>query len=61
MLRAGFGVEQSFTPHVTLLWADRRVADYPVAPIGWSVREFVLTASLQGLSRHIDVARWQLH
>jgi len=60
MLRAGFGVERGFTPHVTLLWADRCVEDYPVAPITWTVREFVLTLSVQGYSRHIDVARWPL-
>lgn len=60
MLGAGFGVERSFTPHVTLLWADRRVEDYPTAPIAWTVRDFVLTASVQGCSRHIDVARWPL-
>jgi 2'-5' RNA ligase len=61
MLRAGFGVEPSFTPHVTLLWADRCVAEYPIAPITWTVRELVLTASLQGQSRHIDVAHWSLN
>jgi 2'-5' RNA ligase len=60
MLHAGFGVARSFTPHVTLLWADRCVEDYPIAPIAWTVREFVLTASLQGYCRHIDVARWSL-
>jgi 2'-5' RNA ligase len=60
MLRAGFGVERGFTPHVTLLWADRCVEDYPIAPITWTVREFVLTLSVQGYSRHIDVARWPL-
>jgi 2'-5' RNA ligase len=60
MLRAGFQVPPGFTPHVTLLWADRGVDEYPIAPIGWTVREFVLTASLQGYSRHIDVARWRL-
>ena len=61
MLREGFAVERSFTPHVTLLWANRRVdGDYPVAPIAWTVRDFVLTASLQGLSRHIEVAHWPL-
>ncbi len=61
MLRAGFGVEPGFTPHVTLLWDDRCVEEYPIAPIIWTVREFVLTASLQGYSRHIDVARWPLN
>jgi 2'-5' RNA ligase len=61
MLRDGFAVESSFTPHITMLWADRRVdEDYPVAPITWTVRDFVLMASLQGQSRHIEVARWRL-
>lgn len=60
MRAAGLPVEPGFTPHVTLLWADRCVDDYPIAPIGWRVREFVLTASLQGYSRHVDVARWSL-
>ena len=61
MLRAGLGVERGFTPHVTLLWADHCVEDYPVAPIAWTVREFVLTLSFQGYCRHIDVARWPLN
>jgi 2'-5' RNA ligase len=61
MQRAGFDVVRAFTPHVTLLWADRCVEEYPIAPIAWTVREFVLTASLQGRSRHIDVARWPLN
>jgi 2'-5' RNA ligase len=60
MLDAGLDVTHSFTPHVTLLWADRRVDEYPIAPISWTVREFVLTASLQGYSRHIDIAHWSL-
>jgi RNA 2',3'-cyclic 3'-phosphodiesterase len=61
MLRAGLGVERGFTPHVTLLWADRCVEEYPIAPIAWTVREFVLTLSVQGYCRHIDVARWPLN
>lgn len=60
MQHAGFAVDHSFTPHVTLLWADRCVEDYPVAPISWTVRELVLIASLQGYSRHIDLERWPL-
>jgi RNA 2',3'-cyclic 3'-phosphodiesterase len=60
MRSAGFLVEQNFTPHITLLWADRCVEEYPVAPIYWTVREFVLTVSLVGQSRHIHVARWPL-
>ena len=61
MLHAGFGVDRTFTPHVTLMWADRCVEDYPIAPIAWTVRDFVLIASVQGYCCHIEVARWPLH
>lgn len=60
MVHAGFAVARSFTPHITLLWADRCVEAYPIAPIGWTVREFALVLSLVGQSRHIHLARWQL-
>jgi 2'-5' RNA ligase len=49
-----------FTPHVTLLYAERRVGEQAVEPIGWPVREFVLIDSLQGLGRHVPLGRWSL-
>jgi 2'-5' RNA ligase len=49
-------VRRDFTPHVTLLYGDRAVEEYPVAPIRWTVNEFVLIHSLQG---HRHVARWR--
>jgi RNA 2',3'-cyclic 3'-phosphodiesterase len=49
-------VRRDFTPHVTLLYGDRAVEEYPVAPICWTVNEFVLIHSLQG---HRHVARWR--
>ena len=49
-------VRRDFTPHVTLLYGDRAVEEYPVAPIRWTVSEFVLIHSLQG---HRHVARWR--
>jgi 2'-5' RNA ligase len=61
MLRAGFTVPQSHTPHITLLWADRCVGEHPIAPIGWEIRDFVLVLSLRGMGSHITVARWTLH
>jgi 2'-5' RNA ligase len=61
MLRAGFLVPQSYTPHVTLLWADRCVNENPLAPISWEVRDFMLILSLGGQSRHIHLGRWPLH
>jgi 2'-5' RNA ligase len=48
--------QQDFTPHVTLLYAERAVDEYPVAPISWTVNEFVLIHSLKG---HRHVARWR--
>jgi RNA 2',3'-cyclic 3'-phosphodiesterase len=47
---------RDFMPHVTLLYGDRAVDEYPVAPIRWTVNEFVLIHSLQG---HRHVARWR--
>jgi RNA 2',3'-cyclic 3'-phosphodiesterase len=44
MTGAGLGrrVKRSFTPHVTLLYGARRVAEQAVDAIGWKAREFVL-------------------
>lgn len=60
MRGAGFDVSASFTPHITLLWADRKVEEYPVAPISWTVEDFVLVMSLVGYSRHIVMGRWPM-
>ncbi|HET7086349.1 MAG TPA: hypothetical protein VFI23_16365 [Rhizomicrobium sp.] len=60
MARAGLAAPHSFTPHITLHWADRRVEAYPVAPIAWTVTEFVLIASEVGQSRHMILDHWQL-
>jgi len=61
MVRAGFAVTRNYTPHVTLLWADRCVDEYPIAPIGWTVRDFVLVMSVVGSSHHSHLARWGLN
>lgn len=60
MAAAGLAVPGSFTPHITLLWADRCVDENPVAPITWMVRDFALVMSLVGRSRHVVLARWRL-
>jgi 2'-5' RNA ligase len=61
MARAGFAVRRNYTPHITLLWADRCIDEYPIAPIGWTVRDFVLVMSHVGASQHIHLGRWRLH
>ncbi len=50
--------KRDFTPHVTLLYADRTVEECPIEPIGWTVNEFVLIHSKRG---HAHLARWPLH
>lgn len=47
---------KDFTPHVTLLYGERAIDEYPVEPIRWTVNEFVLIHSLQ---EHVHLARWR--
>ena len=50
--------KKDFTPHVTLLYAERNVEEHPIEPIGWTVSEFVLIHSMRG---HVHLGRWPLH
>jgi 2'-5' RNA ligase len=47
----------NFTPHITLLYDAQSVDEYPIEPISWTAREFVLVHSLKG---HVHLARWPL-
>lgn len=49
-----------FTPHLTLLRDQRRVAEQPVERIGWTAREVVLVHSLLGQTTHRHLARVSL-
>jgi 2'-5' RNA ligase len=62
MARAGLGklVDKSFTPHVTMLYDRRLVAEQPITPIRWTVGGFTLIHSLLGRTEHIPLARWTL-
>ncbi len=59
MMRRGLRrvANSNFTPHVTLLYDARGVEEYPIEPISWNVKEFVLIRSLKG---HDCLARWPL-
>lgn len=48
---------RDFTPHITLLYAERNIEEHPIEPIGWTVNELVLIHSMQG---HAHLARWPL-
>jgi 2'-5' RNA ligase len=58
---AGKGLKRlarrDFTPHVTLMYAEREVEEHPIEPIRWTVNEFVLVHSRQG---HVHLAQWPL-
>ncbi len=56
----GLAVKSTFTPHVTLLYEDRLVAEQAIEPIHWIAREFVLVHSLLGQTKHVPLARWPL-
>ncbi|HEY8254761.1 MAG TPA: 2'-5' RNA ligase family protein [Rhizomicrobium sp.] len=58
MRQSGFAVSSSYTPHMTLMWADRCVEDHPIAPISWQVCDFELVLSADG--DHIQLGRWPL-
>ena len=50
----------SLTPHMTLFRAGRRLDEYAIDEIGWTVREFVLIHSLQGQHEHKVLGRREL-
>jgi len=61
MARAGFKFRKShYTPHLTLLYGDRCIAEHVIKSVGWTVREFVLVCSLLGLGQYVSLARWSL-
>jgi 2'-5' RNA ligase len=50
----------SFMPHMTLMYASRFIEKQPVAPISWTVREFLLLRSHYGTGRQAVVMRQAL-
>lgn len=59
--KAGLRVSRArFTPHVTLLYGERRPDQYTIDPITWTVREFVLIHSWLGRTHYDVIGRWPL-
>lgn len=50
----------SFTPHMTLSYQGRPMAEHPIEPIRWRAREFVLINSHVGETHHEIMGRWPL-
>lgn len=60
-LRAsGLRTDPHFTPHLTLFYDDLAVEPQPFIVPGWTASEILLIDSLQGLSTHVELARWPL-
>lgn len=56
---SGLRNSPSYTPHVTVLYDDVAAAPQSVAPVEWTVREFVLLHSHIGQGRPYNIlARW---
>jgi RNA 2',3'-cyclic 3'-phosphodiesterase len=62
LIKAGIGhyASRRFTPHVTLLYDAREVAEQKIDAVRWTVREFVLVHSLIGQTEHRILGRWAL-
>lgn len=48
------------TPHMTVFYGPATIKPRAIAPVRWTVDEFVLIDSLRGETQHIEVARWPL-
>lgn len=62
LLRAGVRTlsREAFTPHVTLAYGDRQLAERAVEPIRWRATGFVLIHSEIGRSTYHTLGRWPL-
>lgn len=62
LTNAGLGgaTKGEFLPHVTLTYDRTRVKSHAIAPINWTVKDFVLIHSELGKTTHNHLGRWQL-
>lgn len=56
----GLRVSRSFTPHMTLAYDRRVVAEHAIEPVRWRAREFVLIRSHVGQGIYDVLGRWRL-
>ncbi len=58
--RVGLRTAPSRTPHMTVLYDPRHVAEQPIEPIRWTATEFALILSHFGQTHHQWIDRWPL-
>ena len=52
--------QQRITPHMTLSYRGKRIAETTIEPVRWRVHELVLIDSHVGAHRHDVIGRWPL-
>jgi len=62
LIRAGLSKRSraGYTPHLTLVYGDRRVEAPLADPVTWTVQAFVLVHSLIGQGRYTVIGQWPL-
>ena len=58
--RSGLHPQPSSTPHMTMLYDQRVIAEHPIEPICWTATRFALILSHHGLGHHEWLGHWQL-
>ena len=59
--RSGFAFGKKLPdPHMTLFYDRCIVAEEPIDPLRWMVRDFVLVHSIRGEGRHVLLGQWPL-
>ncbi len=54
-------IASSFTPHLTLLYSQQRIAERTIEPVAWTIREFVLVHSrIRHKQPYALLGRWEL-
>ncbi|MGE0239640.1 MAG: 2'-5' RNA ligase family protein [Parvibaculaceae bacterium] len=61
MQRIGLRARDHFRPHVTFLYGPDAVAQQPIEPIRFTVKDFALIHSEVGLSKYNVIERWPLN
>jgi RNA 2',3'-cyclic 3'-phosphodiesterase len=60
MKKQGLRAKAIKTPHLTLMYGGRTVAEHPVEPFHWTVKEFMLIRSHVGKTLHEPIGSWPL-
>ena len=58
--RVGLHPDPSRTPHMTMLYDRRHIAEHPIQPICWTATHFALILSHVGIGHHQWIDRWTL-